>query len=83
MLSADMHDSIGASLATLLAHFVTGPVNMADVKRRISEILMELRFLVDSADPVDGDLNLILSNVRHRTAWALPSNWPASRCTGR
>jgi signal transduction histidine kinase len=65
-ISADMHDSIGASLATLLAHFVTGPVNMADVKRRIGEVLMELRFLVDSADPVDGDFNLVLSNVRHR-----------------
>jgi len=65
-LSADMHDSIGASLATLLAQFTIANVNVADVKRRIGEILMELRFLVDSAEPVDGDLNLVLSNVRHR-----------------
>ncbi|HEY1310755.1 MAG TPA: ATP-binding protein, partial [Pseudolabrys sp.] len=28
----------------------------------------ELRFLVDSAEPVDGELNLVLSNVRHRMA---------------
>jgi signal transduction histidine kinase len=27
---------------------------------------MELRFLVDSAEPVDGELNAVLSNVRHR-----------------
>jgi signal transduction histidine kinase len=65
-ISADMHDSIGASLATLLAHFTVPNIKVADVKRRIGEILMELRFLVDSAEPVDGDLNLILSNVRHR-----------------
>jgi signal transduction histidine kinase len=65
-ISADMHDSIGASLATLLAHFTIANINVIDVKRRIGEILMELRFLVDSAEPVDGDLNLVLSNVRHR-----------------
>jgi signal transduction histidine kinase len=65
-ISADMHDSIGASLATLLAHFISDSVNLADVKRRIGEILMELRFLVDSAEPVDGELNVVLSNVRHR-----------------
>jgi len=65
-LSADMHDSIGASLAALLAHFTSDNFSLADVKRRIGEILMELRFLVDSSEPVEGDLNIVLSNVRHR-----------------
>jgi len=65
-ISADMHDSIGASLATLLAHFTSANINPGEVKRRIGEILMELRFLVDSAEPVDGEINLVLSNVRHR-----------------
>jgi len=65
-ISADMHDSIGASLAALLAYFTTENVNMADVKRRVGEVLMELRFLVDSAETDDGDINLLLSNVRHR-----------------
>lgn len=65
-ISADMHDSIGSSLATLLAYFTTENVNIADVKRRIGEILMELRFLVDSVETDDGDINLLLSNVRHR-----------------
>lgn len=67
-ISADMHDSIGASLATLLAHFTTETINAGEIKRKISEILMELRFLVDSAEPVDGELNLVLGNVRHRMA---------------
>jgi signal transduction histidine kinase len=65
-ISADMHDSIGASLAALLAYFTTENVNLADVRRRIGEILMELRFLVDSAETDGGDINLLLSNVRHR-----------------
>jgi two-component sensor histidine kinase len=65
-ISADMHDSIGASLAALLAHFTTDNFSLIDVKRRIGEILMELRFLVDSSEPIDGDLNFVLSNVRHR-----------------
>jgi len=65
-ISADMHDSIGASLAALLAYFTTENVNLADVRRRLGEILMELRFLVDSAETAGGDVNLILGNVRHR-----------------
>jgi signal transduction histidine kinase len=65
-ISADMHDSIGASLAALLAYLTTENINVVDVKRRIGEILMELRFLVDSAETDDRDLNLLLSSVRHR-----------------
>lgn len=70
-ISADMHDSIGASLSTLLAHFSSEAISLTDIKRRIGEILMELRLLVDSAEPADGDLNLILGNVRHRMAAAI------------
>lgn len=65
-ISADMHDSIGASLAVLLAHFSTENVDLTNVKRRIGEMLMELRFLVDSVEADDSDINLVLSNVRHR-----------------
>ena len=65
---ADMHDSIGASLAALLASFTTAAVDLADARRRVGEILMELRFLVDSSETPDGDVNLLLGNVRHRMA---------------
>jgi signal transduction histidine kinase len=65
-ISADMHDSIGASLAALLAYCTTENINMTDVKRRVGEILMELRLLVDSSETDDADINLLLSNVRHR-----------------
>jgi signal transduction histidine kinase len=65
-ISADMHDSIGASLAALLAYFTTRNVDLADVRRKIGDILMELRFLVDSTETDAGDINLLLSSVRHR-----------------
>jgi signal transduction histidine kinase len=67
-ISADMHDSIGASLAALLAYFTTENVNIADVKRRIGEILTELRFLVDTTHAEEADIHLLLANVRHRMA---------------
>ena len=65
-ITADMHDSIGASLAALLAYFTTENVDISHAKRRVGEILTELRFLVDSAEADDSDVNLLLSNVRHR-----------------
>ena len=46
-------------------------MTLADVKRRDAEILMELRLLVDSTEPIDGDLNLVLGSVRHRMAGAI------------
>jgi signal transduction histidine kinase len=67
-IAADMHDSIGASLAALLAHFTTETINLPDIRRRLGEILMELRFLVDTSEADEGDINLLLGNVRHRMA---------------
>lgn len=65
-ISADMHDSIGASLAALLASLATRNIHVTDIRRKIGEVLTELRFLVDSAEPIDGDIGLLLGNVRHR-----------------
>lgn len=65
-ISADMHDSIGASLAALLASLTTGTMKAADIRTKVGEVLLELRLLVDSSERVDGDIGLLLSNVRHR-----------------
>ncbi|MCK9908984.1 hypothetical protein MXD81_07585 [Microbacteriaceae bacterium K1510] len=70
-ISADMHDSIGASLAALLASLATRNIQVADVRRKVGEVLTELRFLVDSAEPIDGDIGLLLGNVRHRMGGGL------------
>lgn len=83
-ISADMHDSIGASLAALLAYFTIEKVDLVNVKRRIAEVLMELRFLVDSAETEDGDINLLLSSVRHRMGSSIETagielNWQVTQ----
>jgi signal transduction histidine kinase len=70
-ISADMHDSIGASLASLLAYFTVENVNVSEVKRRIADMLIELRLLVDSIETDGSDINMLLGNVRHRMASGL------------
>jgi signal transduction histidine kinase len=44
----DMHDSIGASLAVLISHFNPGGGDWTTLKRKATQILTELRLLVDS-----------------------------------
>jgi signal transduction histidine kinase len=70
-IAADMHDSIGASLASLLAYFTVENVNLVEVKRRIADMLIELRLLVDSIETDGSDINMLLGNVRHRMASGL------------
>ena len=65
---ADMHDNIGASLTTLLSSLSTAVPSVGDIKRRIAEILIELRFLAETSEPVDGDLATTMASVRHRMA---------------
>jgi signal transduction histidine kinase len=36
------------------------------IERRVHEAMLELRLAIDSLEPVDGDLGVVLGNVRHR-----------------
>ena len=63
---ADMHDSIGASLAVLISHLNPIAPNWVELKRKATQILTELRLLVDSIETEHADLNDVLSSVRHR-----------------
>jgi signal transduction histidine kinase len=65
-LLLDMHDSIGASLAVLITHLNSPAVVLNEVKRRATEILIELRLLVDSVDEHRTDMNTLLASVRYR-----------------
>ena len=44
---ADMHDSIGASLAVLISHLSSRAPNWVELKQKATQILIELRLLVD------------------------------------
>jgi signal transduction histidine kinase len=65
-IMADMHDGVGASLLSLLGLLRSGRAAAAQIERRVHEALLELRLTVDSLEPVDGDLGVVLGNVRHR-----------------
>jgi signal transduction histidine kinase len=63
---SDMHDSIGASLAVLISHLNSGGGDWIQLKRKATQILTELRLLVDSVGGQDTDANAVLASVRHR-----------------
>jgi signal transduction histidine kinase len=65
-IMADMHDGVGASLLSLLGLLRSGRAAASQIERRVREALLELRLTVDSLEPVDGDLGVVLGNVRHR-----------------
>lgn len=70
-ITADMHDGVGASLVGLIGAVQGGKVGTREVERRLLEMLQELRLAVDALEPVDGDLAVVLGNVRHRMRAAL------------
>ena len=63
---ADMHDGVGSSLIGLVGVVRSGRAGSQEIERRVQEALQELRLAVDSLEPVDGDLGVVLGNVRHR-----------------
>jgi signal transduction histidine kinase len=63
---ADMHDGVGASLLSLLGLLRLGRAAASQIEWRVREALLELRLTVDSLEPVDGDLGVVLDHVRHR-----------------
>ncbi len=68
---ADMHDGLGSSLVGLLGLVQSRKPTLHDVERRLLDALQELRMSVDALEPVDGDLGVVLGNVRHRMRTAI------------
>ena len=62
----DMHDSIGASLAVLISHLNPTGGDWIQLRRKATQILTELRLLVDSVGGQDTDANAVLASVLHR-----------------
>lgn len=70
-IMADMHDGLGSSLVSMLALVQSGRVTGDELERRLTASVTELRAIVDSLEPVDGDLAAVLGNVRYRMRAAL------------
>jgi signal transduction histidine kinase len=70
-IMADMHDGLGSSLVGLLGAVQSGTPPLEEIERRLVDALQELRLAVDALEPVDGDLGVVLGNVRHRMRAAI------------
>jgi signal transduction histidine kinase len=70
-IMADMHDGLGSSLVALLGTVQSGKPSREEIERRLVDALQELRLAVDALEPVDGDLGVVLGNIRHRMRTAI------------
>lgn len=65
-IMADMHDGLGARLVGLLSQVQSGKADPQQIEEGLTAALEELRTTIDSLQPVEGDLGVVLGNVRHR-----------------
>jgi signal transduction histidine kinase len=65
-IMADMHDGLGARLVALLSVAQSGRAKDGEISEGLAAALDELRLAVDSVQPVEGDVGVVLGNVRHR-----------------
>ena len=73
-IMADMHDGLGSGLVGLLGMVQSGKTTLREIERRLHDALQELRLAVDALEPVDGDLGVVLGNVRHRMRAAIENS---------
>jgi len=64
-MTADMHDGIGGQLVHALAVIENNP-QFQPMEPILRGALDDLRLIIDSADPMEGDLLVVLSNFRAR-----------------
>ena len=64
-MTADMHDGIGGQLVHALAVIESNP-DFQPLEPVLRGALDDLRLIIDSADPMEGDLLVVLSNFRAR-----------------
>ena len=65
-IMADMHDVLGSRLVGLLSMLQSGRAQRDQLEQELAAALDELRMTIDSIQPVEGDLGVVLGNVRHR-----------------
>ncbi|MEZ5739808.1 MAG: hypothetical protein R3E68_10355 [Burkholderiaceae bacterium] len=65
-LMRDMHDGVGGTLISTLAMVQAGGTNPELLEQALRGAIEDLRLMIDSLDPVDGDLNSVLANLRSR-----------------
>lgn len=78
-LMQDMHDGLGSSLTSALRVVEHGKVNEADITQILKGCIDDLKLTIDSMEPVDADLLLLLATLRFRLQPRLESTGIALR----
>jgi signal transduction histidine kinase len=67
----DMHDGVGSQLIATRQLVHAGPLDSKDLAARLDECIDDLRLMIDSLEPSDGDLVTVLGNLRYRVTQRL------------
>jgi signal transduction histidine kinase len=62
----DMHDGVGSQLIAARQLAERGQLGVADVAALLDECIDDLRLMIDSLEPSQGDLVTVLGNLRYR-----------------
>jgi signal transduction histidine kinase len=65
-LMRDMHDGIGSSMISALKMFEHGRISLEEAAGVMQECVDELRLVIDSLEPLEGDLGALLGTMRRR-----------------
>jgi len=65
-LMRDMHDGIGSHLMSTLALARLGRLSQHDMQEILADCIDELKITIDSLEPVESDLLVVLGNLRYR-----------------
>jgi len=65
-LMRDMHDGLGSHLMSTLAVMRRGTLSQAQLESIIADAIDELKLTIDSLEPVERDLLVVLGNMRYR-----------------
>jgi signal transduction histidine kinase len=67
-LMQDMHDGLGSSLTSALRLVEHGHVGEHEIAQVLKECIDDLKLTIDSLEPVDTDVLLLLATLRYRLA---------------
>ena len=73
-IMGDMHDGLSANLVSLHNLAQMPGTDSTEIAQRIDETFQELQAIVDSLEPVEGDLGVVLGNIRYRMRAALETS---------
>jgi len=73
-IMADMHDGLGSGLIGLLSQVHSRGADLGQIEQRLTDMLTDLRAIVDSLQPVEGDLGVVLGNIRYRMSQAIEAS---------